>query len=151
MTLRTVAALFALFLFPAALAQSTEVETQELMIATQAGQRTFQVELADEPEEQRTGLMFRRSMAPEAGMLFDFETPRVVSMWMRNTYLPLDMLFIGADGRVVSIAKRTTPLSERTISSGGSVRYVLEINAGASDALGIRVGDQVRAPAITTD
>ena len=139
----------ALFFSSGASAQLPVSERQELVIVTDAGEKRFQVELADEPEEQRTGLMFRREMAPDEGMLFDFQTVRDVTMWMRNTYLPLDMIFIREDGTIHTIARRTTPLSERTISSGGPVRYVLEVNAGVSDALGIAPGDQVKAPAIT--
>jgi uncharacterized membrane protein (UPF0127 family) len=151
------AAIAAMMLLPpGAMAQGSQdkaaaqsaAETQELVIATKGGERRLSVEIADNDPERSKGLMFRRSMPDDSGMLFDFVTDRPVSMWMKNTYIPLDMLFIGSDGVIGSIAQRTTPLSERTISSNGPVRYVLEINGGLSDKLGIRPGDRVAAPAI---
>jgi len=129
-------------------ASAQEAERSQLTIETAAGPRTFQVEIADTPQARADGLMHRRSMAPEHGMLFDFRAERPVAMWMKNTYIPLDMLFIGEDRRVRNIARRTTPLSERTVESAGPVRYVLEINGGVSDELGIRPGDAVSGPAI---
>ena len=104
----------------------------------------FRVELAATERERRLGLMFRRKLAPDAGMLFDYVRPRPVSMWMKNTYIPLDMLFIAADGRVVNVARRTVPHSLRSISSAGRVRAVLELNAGTADRLGIGPGALVR-------
>ena len=90
--------------------------------------------------------MFRRYLPDDRGMLFDFGKDEVVQMWMKNTYIPLDMVFVGRDGRVVSIAADTEPLSERTISSGGPVTGVIELNAGAAAKMGLKVGDQVRHP-----
>jgi uncharacterized membrane protein (UPF0127 family) len=87
--------------------------------------------------------MFRRSMAPDRGMLFDFEQVAPVAMWMKNTYLPLDMLFIRADGTVARIAADTEPLSTKVIPSGEPVLAVLELNAGTTARLGIRAGDRV--------
>ncbi len=121
----------------------------ELVVATDEGDRVFQVEIADEPQERSKGLMFRREMAKEHGMLFDYLDEQPASFWMRNTYIPLDMIFIKADGTVESIAERTTPLSERRVKSQGAVRYVLEINGGLSDELGIEPGDKVSGPALT--
>lgn len=94
--------------------------------------------------------MFRQSLEPDGGMLFDFGRERPVSMWMRNTFIPLDMLFATEDGRVVSIARDTVPLSEATISPGRPVRYVLEIAAGRADALGLSRGDRLRLVEETT-
>jgi uncharacterized membrane protein (UPF0127 family) len=135
------------FVLPAA-AQAPIGERETLVIETQNGPQSFDVEIADEPRERSVGLMYRREMAKEAGMLFDFGGEEPVSMWMANTYIPLDMLFIRADGTVSSIAERTTPLSERSISSKERVRYVLEVNGGVSDALGIEQGDKVSGPAM---
>ncbi len=132
----------------AAHAQASEPVRQELVIATDEGQRVFQVEIADEPQERSKGLMFRRKMAPEHGMLFDYGEEQPASFWMSNTYIPLDMIFVKADGTIESIAERTTPMSERSIRSQGPVRYVLEINGGLSDELGIGPGDSVSGPAI---
>jgi uncharacterized protein len=130
------------------LAAAQQAERMPLTIETAAGPRSFEVEIADTPEARATGLMYRRHLDPGHGMLFDFKSERPVSMWMRNTYIPLDMLFIGSDRRIRNIARRTTPLSERTIGSDGPVRYVLEINGGLAESLGIQPGDVVSGPAI---
>lgn len=131
-----------------AFAQTGEPPRHELVVATDSGDRVFQVEIADEPQERSRGLMFRRDMAKEHGMLFDYGEEQPASFWMQNTYIPLDMLFIKADGTVESIAERTTPMSQRSVPSEGPVRYVLEINGGLSDELGIEVGDKVSGPAL---
>ncbi len=120
----------------------------ELVIATGAGPVSFVVELADDDAERTRGLMFREELAPNAGMLFDFKREQHVSFWMRNTVIPLDMFFIKSDGRIVKIAKRTVPYSERGIPSSEPVRFVLETNAGVADRYGIEPGDTVRHPAM---
>jgi len=127
---------------------SAEAEREALAIETAGGVRNFMVEIADDDRERALGLMFRRSMPEDEGMLFDFLQEERASFWMRNTYIPLDMLFIKADGTIESIAARTTPLSERSVRSKGQVRYVLEINGGLSSKLGIEPGDKVSGPAI---
>ena len=114
-----------------------------IVIATRDGPVRFSVEIAVTPQERAVGLMHRRELAADGGMIFDFGDEQEVLMWMRNTYLPLDMLFIDKSGAIRHIAKRTTPLSERTISSQVPVRYVLEINGGLADRLKIAVGDAV--------
>ncbi len=123
-------------------------EREKLVIDSAKGEHVFQVEIADTPRAQQLGLMFRRDMPADEGMLFDFGTERPASFWMKNTYIPLDMLFIKADGTIESIAKRTTPLSEKSVPSQGPVRFVLEINGGLSDELGIAPGDVAAGPAI---
>ena len=90
--------------------------------------------------------MFRRKLAPDAGMLFDYKVPQRITMWMKNTYIPLDMLFIGAGGRIVNIAERTVPRSLAAISSDGNAQAVLEVNGGTARRLGIRPGDMVLHP-----
>lgn len=135
-----------LWLGPAALAQGTPGAPEPLAIDTKAGRQSFTVEVMRNDEDRARGLMFRRTMAPDRGMLFDFERTQPVSMWMRNTYLPLDMVFIRADGSVARIAADTEPLSERNISSGEPVLAVLELNAGTAARLGIRAGDRVEHP-----
>ena len=122
--------------------------TSELVVTTDAAEHTFAVEVVDTAEERSRGLMYRRELGADAGMLFDFKTEIPASFWMKNTYIPLDMLFIRADGEIESIAERTTPLSERSVESKGPVRYVLEINGGRSDELGITAGDRVSGPAL---
>lgn len=120
--------------------------TEPLAIATRAGPQRFEVEVMRNDADRARGLMFRRSMAPNHGMLFDFERVEPVAMWMKNTYLPLDMLFIRPDGTVARVAADTEPLSTRTILSGEPVLAVLELNAGTAARLGIRPGDKVEHP-----
>jgi uncharacterized membrane protein (UPF0127 family) len=117
-----------------------------LEIVTQNGVHVFTVEMAKTDEERQKGLMFRKEMPEGTGMLFDFKPDQNVSMWMRNTYIPLDMLFINGDGTIRRIAENTEPLSERTISSGGPVRGVFEVIAGTAKKLGIKAGDKVAHP-----
>ena len=120
---------------------------EALSVASQAGQRhTFRVEVARNDADRAQGLMFRRSMPADQGMLFDFGRVEPVSMWMQNTYLSLDMLFIRPDGTIARIAANTEPLSTRTIPSGEPVLAVLELNAGTAARLGIKAGDRVEHP-----
>lgn len=128
------------------LAQSPEIPNLE--VHTGAGAVSFRVELADDSTKRALGLMFRHEMEPDAGMLFVFERDQMVSMWMKNTYIPLDMLFLAQDGTVVAIAERTVPLSMEVISSPRPVRAVLELNGGTSSRLGIQAGDRVEHPAL---
>jgi uncharacterized protein len=121
-------------------------ELQPLEIATKSGVQVFAVEMATTPEEQAKGLMFRRSLPEGQGMLFDFHQEQPASFWMKNTYIPLDMIFIRADGRILRIAENTVPLSEALVTSGGPVRAVLEVNAGTARKLGIAAGDRVAHP-----
>lgn len=116
---------------------------EPLEVVTARGPVRFQVELADTDAERAQGLMFRGSMPADRGMVFVFDRAAPQSFWMRNTYIPLDIIYIGADGRIVSIAKNAQPLNETPLPSGVPARYVLEINAGLSDRLGIAPGDRV--------
>ncbi len=137
-------AAFALVLSaPAALA---ELETSPLTIESTNGAHAFTVEIADDPEEITTGLMFRESMDADAGMLFDFGQPRETAMWMKNTLIPLDMLFMDPQGKIIAIARQTVPESERTVSPGVPVKSVLELNGGRAAELGIEPGDEVVHP-----
>ncbi len=106
----------------------------------------FNVWLATTPAQQRRGLMFVRELPRFAGMLFLYGEDAMLSMWMKNTYIPLDILFIRADGSVANIAKNTEPLSLASIRAAEPVRYVLELNAGVTDALGIAPGSRVYLP-----
>jgi uncharacterized membrane protein (UPF0127 family) len=124
-------------------------QLQPLEIATKTGVHVFAVELAVTPEQQAKGLMFRRELPEGQGMLFDFQKEQQASFWMKNTYIPLDMIFIRADGRVLRVAENTVPLSEAMISSGGPVRAVLEVIAGTAKKLGIAAGDRVAHPIFT--
>ncbi len=121
-------------------------ERSSLTVETESGPLNFEVELAITPEQRRQGLMFREDLEADQGMLFDFGRSGPVTMWMRNTFVPLDMLFIEEDGRIARIVADTQPLSDAVIGSGGPVRAVLELAAGTSAAQGIAVGDQVVHP-----
>lgn len=120
------------------------LQTTTLEIATASGRHKFKVELALTPDQQSQGLMYRREMAADAGMLFDYGADRSgIAMWMKNTFIPLDMLFIKANGEILNIAERTVPQSLATISAAGPVRAVLELNGGTASRLKIRPGDKV--------
>ena len=121
-----------------------------ISIDTATGPKPFLVELALSPEQQEQGLMFRKAMAPNAGMLFIFGAPQVAHFWMHNTYLPLDMVFIAADGHVAGIHENAAPLKDDVISSDKSVLAVLELNAGTTARLGIKAGDLVHYQAFGT-
>jgi uncharacterized membrane protein (UPF0127 family) len=121
-------------------------ETSSLTIVSAHGRHRFTVELAETPAQMQQGLMFRPSLAPDAGMLFDFKEPTVATMWMRNTLIPLDMLFIDANGTIVNIRARAVPESDAIISAAAPVRAVLELNGGTAERLGIAPGDRVLHP-----
>ncbi len=127
----------------------TRLAMEKLELVTSAGVRVIDVEVARTMDQQAKGLMFRTTLADDHGMLFPHDKPREVSMWMRNTYIPLDMVFIRADGTVHRIAERTEPLSEKIVSSQGEVAAVLELAGGAAERLGLKVGDRVLHGAIT--
>ncbi|SDH76261.1 hypothetical protein SAMN05216338_10133 [Bradyrhizobium sp. Rc2d] len=119
---------------------------QPLEIVTRNGVQVFSVELATTEQEKQTGLMYRKELADGKGMLFDFNPEQEVSMWMKNTYVSLDMIFIRADGRILRIAENTEPMSTKIISSQGPARAVLEVVAGTAQKYGIRPGDRVAHP-----
>jgi uncharacterized membrane protein (UPF0127 family) len=119
---------------------------EPLEVASKDGVHIFAVELALTPEQQAQGLMYRKELPEGQGMLFDFKRDQEATFWMKNTYVPLDMIFIRADGRIHRIAANTVPLSEALVSSGGPVRAVLEVVAGTAKKLGIAPGDRVAHP-----
>ena len=123
-----------------------DAAVDDLTITTASGPHHFAVEVMRTRDELERGLMFRREMAPDHGMLFDFGSPQPVTMWMKNTYLPLDMVFIASDGRIVSVKRDAEPLSEKTIPSGGNVLGVLELDAGTAKRIGLKPGDLVADP-----
>ena len=122
---------------------------QTLEIASKSGVHVFAVEIADNDAERAKGLMYRKELPEGQGMLFDFHREQEVSFWMQNTYIPLDMVFIRADGRILRIAENTEPLSTKLIPSGGPVRAVLEVIGGTTRKLGIAPGDRVASPIFT--
>jgi uncharacterized membrane protein (UPF0127 family) len=139
-----VAVIAAFTAFAGALAQAASFQTLE--IATKNGVQIFSVEMATTEDEKQKGLMYRRELADGKGMLFDFSPEQQISMWMKNTYISLDMIFIRADGRILRIAENTEPESTAIISSGGLARGVLEVPAGTARKYGIAPGDRVSHP-----
>jgi uncharacterized membrane protein (UPF0127 family) len=125
-------------------AEALPVET--ITIGTQRGPAKFAVEIAADAGSQEQGLMYRRSMAPSSGMIFDFGRPEFVMFWMKNTYIPLDMLFVKPDGTISSITEDAKPMTLTSIPSIEPVSAVIELNAGRAHALGIVPGDKVHAP-----
>src|SRR5471030_1271465 len=139
-----VAALISLGALIGSSAQGASV--QPLEIVTKSGVQVFSVEMATTEQEKETGLMYRKELADGKGMLFDFSPEQEVSMWMKNTYISLDMIFIRADGRILRIAENTEPLSTKIIASGGLAKGVLEVIAGTAEKYGIKPGDRVAHP-----
>jgi uncharacterized membrane protein (UPF0127 family) len=127
--------------FPVA---SDPLAVEPLQIVTASGTHVLRVEVARTAEEQEKGLMFRRSLPKDGGMLFNAQSEQEISMWMKNTYIPLDMIFVSEKGRVISVAHDAKPMSETIISSGAPAYAVIELNAGTAKKLSIRVGDLVR-------
>jgi uncharacterized membrane protein (UPF0127 family) len=125
------------------------VDPTPLVAVTKSGERSFSIEVADTEAEREAGLMFREDMAGDHGMLFVFEDTREVNFWMKNTPMPLDLVFVGQDGRIRAI-KRGEPQSEAIIAPGEPVRFVLELKAGTAARDGIADGDLLRHPAIGT-
>jgi uncharacterized protein len=121
-------------------------KTSELTITTATGAHKFVVELALSEPQREQGLMFRQSMAPDHGMLFDMDVSQPISMWMKNTLIPLDMLFLDPSGRIVDIYERAVPLSTSIIASKAPARYVIELNGGTADRIGAKIGDKVASP-----
>ena len=115
----------------------------KLVITTAKGQFPFDIELALTQPQMAQGLMYRRTLAVDAGMLFDYGDPQPIAMWMKNTLIPLDMIFIAKDGKVVDLHERAVPLSLDTIESKVPAKAVMEVNAGTIARLGIRIGDTV--------
>src|SRR5229473_8631809 len=139
-----VVAAVALCAFAGASARAASV--QPLEIVTKNGVQVFSVEMATTEQEKETGLMYRKELPDGKGMLFDFSPEQQVSMWMKNTYIPLDMIFIRADGRILRIEENTEPLSTKIIPSGGLAKGVLEVIAGTAKKYGIEPGDRVGHP-----
>ena len=119
---------------------------EPLEIVTATGRHAFSVEVMRTEAEREKGLMFRRFMPADRGMLFDFKTEQTVMMWMKNTYLPLDMIFTSRNGTVTHIALNAEPMSERIIASGPPAYSVLEVNAGTAARIGVKEGDRVLHP-----
>ncbi len=130
----------------AVLAPAWALDRNTVEITSKTGVHVFTVELATTEAERERGLMFRKELPPGRGMLFDFHREQQVGFWMKNTLIPLDMIFIDGRGRIVSIAQNAKPMSEDLIMSGGRVRAVLEVIGGTTHRLGIEPGDRVSNP-----
>jgi uncharacterized membrane protein (UPF0127 family) len=128
--------------FAGAASLRAEMRKDTLKLVTASGTHTFQIEVAETASEKARGLMFRRSLAEDAGMLFPYEPPQEATMWMRNTYIPLDMVFIRQDGIVHRVETNTEPFSEAVIASNGNVSAVLELKAGIARRIGLKAGDK---------
>jgi uncharacterized membrane protein (UPF0127 family) len=139
-------ALIVLGFFLAADPLRAAVETHTLEIVSKTGVHQFSVEIADTDASREKGLMFRKELPLGQGMLFIFPQAEEVNFWMKNTYIPLDMIFIQSNGRILRIADNTTPLSTEIVPSGGPVLAVLEVIGGTAQELGIAPGDQVAYP-----
>lgn len=122
-----------------------------LVLKTETGDHNFTIEVATTLQEQALGLMFRRSLPENAGMLFLYDRPQPVAMWMKNTLIPLDMVFISVDGTVHRIESNTEPFSTAVIPSEGTIAAVLELNAGEADKIRLKRGDKVLYPGLAKD
>jgi len=139
-------ALMVLTLIPDTIHAAEPARLEQVVVETAQGRFAFTTEIADTPELRQRGLMFRQRVPEDRAMLFDWGRVEPVSMWMRNTLVSLDMIFIAADGRVAKVAEATEPLSETTISSDGPVAAVLEVVAGTARRIGLEPGDRVHHP-----
>lgn len=127
-------------------AAQAKMRQDRLTVVTATGEHPIDVEIAETADEKALGLMFRTGLAEGQGMLFPHGTPQELTMWMRNTYISLDMVFLRADGTVHRVEERTEPLSERIIGSQGPVTAVLELAGGWARRHGLKPGDRVRHP-----
>jgi uncharacterized protein len=125
---------------------SSAQNLDRLEVVTASGSHSFSVEIANTEPSREIGLMNRRFMPADRGMLFEFPVEEPLAFWMKNTYIPLDMIFIRHDGTVVGIAANAEPLSETTIPSGAPANGVLEVNGGVAASIGLQPGDKVRHP-----
>ena len=141
---------FGVMLMAAGAGLDARMRQDRLTLVTAAAEHVIAIEVAETPEEKSLGLMFRTSLAEGQGMLFPYQGAQEITMWMRNTLIPLDMVFIRADGTVHRIEARTEPLSERVIASQGPVTGVLELAGGGAERLGLKAGDKVRHPHFKT-
>src|SRR5919197_1147488 len=130
----------------AALAQFQTFPKAELTIVSASGPHKFTIELATTPGPMEQGLMFRKSLPADAGMLFDYRSPSMAAMWMKNTLIPLDMLFVDQQGRIINIHERAGPGSLAPIAAAAPARAVIELNGGTAAHLGIKPGDRVIFP-----
>jgi len=127
---------------------SAEMRREPVVLVTETGQHTIDAEIADTPETKATGLMFRRSLDADSGMLFIYDKPQNITMWMKNTYISLDMIFADARGTIIRIARNTEPFSTDIIEAGGLAKVVLEVPAGTARRLNLKRGDKLQHPSV---
>jgi uncharacterized protein len=144
--MRRIALGLGVLLLAACASESVALPVETIVIDTHKGPARFRVEVANNQVSQERGLMYRKALAQNAGMIFDFGRPRFVTFWMKNTYIPLDMLFVRADGTISSIEPNAVPFSEQTIPSHEPIVAVIELNGGRAHDLEIEPGDRVHAP-----
>lgn len=144
--MKAILALVPAVLLGIAASASADAPLQRLEIDTASGAHVFKVELMSTDAEREHGLMFRKSLARDRGMLFDFHRQQPVVFWMKDTLVPLDMIFVAQDGHVVSVKHDAKPMDETLIQSGAPTLGVIEVNAGVADAIGLKVGDTVKHP-----
>jgi len=128
---------------------SAEMRREPVVLVTETGRHTIDAEIADTPETKATGLMFRRSLDADKGMLFIYDTPENITMWMKSTYISLDMIFADASGKIIRVARDTEPFSTDIIEAGGAAKAVLEVPAGTARRLKVKRGDQLQHPSVT--
>jgi hypothetical protein len=130
---------------------AAKLRVEPVVIVSETGRHTINAEIADTPGTRATGLMFRRSLAPDAGMLFIYDAPQNVTMWMKNTYISLDMIFADASGTIIRIARETEPFSTDIIESGGQAKVVLEVAAGTAKRLKLKPGDRLEHSSVSEE
>jgi uncharacterized protein len=130
-------------------ASALSMKRETLTITSDQGKTEFSTEVALSPAEQELGLMYRTNIGDTDGMLFIYTKPQTIQMWMHNTYVPLDMVFINADAKVLRIEENAQPLSDRVISSGAAATAVLELKAGTAERLGLKPGNVVQSPSLS--
>lgn len=138
--------LFGLFCAAESRDTAAQEKLEALTIETTSGTHSFSVEVMRTEQQREHGLMYRRYLPDGRGMLFDFKVEKPIMMWMKNTYLPLDMIFISRSGKVVGVAENTEPLSERIVASGAPAYAVLEVNAGTAKKIRLGIGDGIHHP-----
>ncbi len=130
---------------------AAKLQVEPVIVVSETGRHLINAEIADTPETRATGLMFRRSLDADAGMLFVYDTPQNITMWMRNTYISLDMIFADVRGRIIRIARNTEPFSTDIIAAGGLAKVVLEVPAGTARRLKLKPGDRLEHRAVGAD
>jgi len=131
--------------------EAAKLRVEPVVLVTEDGRHTINAEIADTPGTRATGLMFRRSLAPDAGMLFIYDAPQNITMWMKNTYISLDMIFADANGTIIRIARNTEPFSSEIVEAGGPAKVVLEVPAGTAQRLQLKRGDRLQHASVGGD